>query len=176
MELGVQRQSFLDIGNQQLPVPLNGEMLHRVIAIRFVQAVPVQRIIAGSDRQPADAEALFSLGMEQVIHHSGPFILRQLAQCGIAQFIEAAAKAFQCLVAVIRNRQIGRCRFLRSRYSRLRHLTLGPRRLLCAGIPFEIYIRHYLYPPCELKNSAGLPETSLSGMPHYIFDYAFIIP
>ncbi|MNN95019.1 hypothetical protein D3C81_2137590 [compost metagenome] len=75
-------------------------MLHRIISVRLIVAVPLQRIIAGTDRQAADAEALLACRVEQRMHHLRPFLIRQGAERCVPQLIEAAAEALQRLVCL----------------------------------------------------------------------------
>ena len=84
----------------------DGEMLHLVVAVDLVVAVPVIGEIVGSDGSAVEGEVHF-VGAEQLLDDLVSFGFADVLQRQPAEFVETAAEAAQGLVFVAVKLQIG---------------------------------------------------------------------
>lgn len=97
----------VDVRDQGLFVVFDGEMLHLVVAVYLVVAVPVVGEIIGSDGGAVEGEVHF-VGAEQLLDDLVAFGFADVLQRQPAEFVEAAAEAAQGLVFVAVELQVGR--------------------------------------------------------------------
>ena len=97
----------VDVRDQGLLVVFDGEMLHPVVAVDLVVAVPVVGEIIGADGGAVEGEVHF-VGAEQLLDDLVAFGFADVLQRQPAEFVEAAAEAAQGLVFVAVELQVGR--------------------------------------------------------------------
>ena len=96
----------MNIRNQRLLIMLDGEMLHLVIAVGLVIAIPMIGEIIGADRRTIEGE-VHLIRAEQFLDDLIAFFLDDRLQRKPAKLVEAAAEAAQRLIFVAVKLQIG---------------------------------------------------------------------
>ena len=96
----------MNIRNQRLLIMLDGEMLHLIIAVGLVIAIPMIGEIIGTDRRTIEGE-VHLIRAEQFLDDLITFLFSNRLQRKPAKLVEAAAEATQCLIFIAIKLQIG---------------------------------------------------------------------
>ena len=97
----------MNIRNQRPLIMLDGEMLHLIIAVGLVIAIPMIGEIIGADRRTIEGE-VHLIRAEQFLDDLVAFGFADVLQRQPAEFVEAATEAAQGLVFVAVELQVGR--------------------------------------------------------------------
>jgi hypothetical protein len=97
LQVGTDRHRGLDVGDEDPLVTRDRKVLHRVVVLGLVQAVPLEGVVVGADRHPAEAETQAVLGVEDLVEHHPSLRLAQPGERLPAVLVEAAAEALDPL-------------------------------------------------------------------------------
>lgn len=96
-----------DVRDQPAPVAVDGEVRESVVARHVVERVAVERIVAGADGQPAEAEARPVSGVEQPLQRLLALPLVENGEGVPPLLVEGAAEALDRLVRrALEDRQV----------------------------------------------------------------------
>ena len=95
----------MDVRDQGLLVVFDGEMLHLIIAVGLVIAIPMIGEIIGADRRTIEGE-VHLIRAEQFLDDLITFPFSNRLQRKPAKLVEAATEATQCLIFIAIKLQI----------------------------------------------------------------------